>query len=338
MDVAAEAKAVLNKTLPALILASLWGIFAFGSATAAPEGARWGADYFPNLTVITQDGKKLRFYDDLIKNKKVIVNFIYTECPDICSLSTARLAAVQDRLGDLVGKEFFFYSISLDPKTDTPKKLKQFASSFAAGPGWMFLTGAPKDLHLIRYKLGERSQILSDHRNTIMLGNDQTGEWGKSSTMANLQLLESNIRELDPKWFTRRRKPGRKLPQAKSYVIGNQPGEALFLKACASCHKFGRGDYIGPDLNGVHQRRDREWLIRFLMDPDALRARKDPIAIALDKRFPGVVMPNLSLSRTDAKDLLHYFKMRSEKVSAGSPPDHHQHAHAADNNNRTHHQ
>ncbi|MGI9406608.1 MAG: SCO family protein [Hyphomicrobiaceae bacterium] len=46
---------------------------------------------------MTQDGRKLNFYDDLIENKMVVINFIYTDCPDICSLSTARMAEVQRR-------------------------------------------------------------------------------------------------------------------------------------------------------------------------------------------------------------------------------------------------
>ena len=69
---------------------------------AAP-GNRWGEKYFPNVPVVTQDGKTLRFYDDLIRDKIVVVSFIYTTCADLCPVTTARLSTLQARLGDAMG-------------------------------------------------------------------------------------------------------------------------------------------------------------------------------------------------------------------------------------------
>src|SRR5258705_1642858 len=79
-----------------------------------------GVQSFTNTPLITQDGKTVRFYDDLIKGKSVVINFIYTQCGDSCPLETAKLAQVQKLLGDRVGKDIFFYSISIDPKRDSP--------------------------------------------------------------------------------------------------------------------------------------------------------------------------------------------------------------------------
>ncbi len=84
----------------------------------------WGADYFPNVLLLTQDSTTVRFYDDLLKGKAVAINLIYTSCKDECPLETARLVQVQRLLGDRVGKDLFFYSISIDPKHDTPEVLK----------------------------------------------------------------------------------------------------------------------------------------------------------------------------------------------------------------------
>ncbi|MGI9383452.1 MAG: SCO family protein [Methyloligellaceae bacterium] len=285
-------------------------------AWAAPEGARWGPNYFPNHTVVAQDGKTFRFYDDLIKDKIVVINFIYTSCPDFCSLSTARLAQVLERLGDLVGRDIFVYSISLDPENDTPEALKNFAEAFGAGPGWLFLTGDPKKLHEIRYKLGERSRKLSEHRADLLLGNDRTGEWQRTSMMAHLDLLASNIRDMDPE---RRKARRARLPAKKRhkksargrYKLTSEPGQALFLKACAVCHTIGKGDRVGPDLKDVTVRRERDWLVQFLIEPDVMRAKKDPIALALDAKFKGVRMPNLRLKRNDAEDLIHYLEKQS---------------------------
>ena len=91
-----------------------------GLSTVEAHAGRWGKDYVPNVPVITQDGKTLNFYDDLIKDKIVVLSFIYTSCKDICPLATARLGEAQEKLGDRVGRDIFFYSISIDPEQDTP--------------------------------------------------------------------------------------------------------------------------------------------------------------------------------------------------------------------------
>ena len=136
------------------------GIAALAAAVVSAPGTleaqsnRWGADYFPNLPVVTQDGKTLKFYDDVIKGKIVLISFVYTNCPDICPLTTARVAQVEEKLGDIVGRDIFFISMTVDPERDTPQRLKEFSQAFGAGPGWLFLTGRPEDIRSINYKLG----------------------------------------------------------------------------------------------------------------------------------------------------------------------------------------
>jgi protein SCO1 len=117
-------------------------IFAFAVA-AKPVSPDGGAEssHFPNVELITQDGKKVHFYDDLIKGKIVAIDLIYTTCQYSCPLETARLAQVQKKLGDRVGKDIFFYSISIDPDNDTPEVLRAYMKQFHVGPGWTFLTG-----------------------------------------------------------------------------------------------------------------------------------------------------------------------------------------------------
>jgi len=81
------------------------------SGAVSAQAAGWGKEYVPNVPVITQDGKTLNFYDDVIKDKIVVLSFIYTSCKDICPLATARLGEAQDRLDDRLGRDIFFYSI-----------------------------------------------------------------------------------------------------------------------------------------------------------------------------------------------------------------------------------
>src|SRR5262245_50159286 len=118
-------------------LAALWLMAALlaigaGGRTIEAQNTRWGAGYFPNVTLTNQDGKAVRFYDDLIKGKIVAVNLIYTTCQYACPLETARLAQVQKLLADRMGRDVFFYSITIDPEHDTPAVLKDYAAKFHA--------------------------------------------------------------------------------------------------------------------------------------------------------------------------------------------------------------
>jgi protein SCO1/2 len=109
---------------------------------------------FPNVTLTTHEGRKVKFYDDLLKDKIVIINFMYVKCEGTCPGTTANLVKVQKLLGDRVGKDIFMYSITLKPEEDTPDKLAAYAKAYKVGPGWQFLTGDPKDVELLRQKLG----------------------------------------------------------------------------------------------------------------------------------------------------------------------------------------
>ena len=279
----------------------------------------------PNVPVVTQDGKTLNFYDDLIKDKIVVLNFIYTSCKDICPLATARLGEAQDKLGDRLGRDIFFYSISIEPERDTPERLKQYADAFHAGPGWLFLTGLPEDIQDIRYKFGDRRPDLVDHRNDVVLGNGATGEWQRENALGDLDHFVGAVKAMDPQWrgrsprTWRAKQPWRKgsvktVHYETGYVMeGRQAGSAIFAKLCAGCHSIGGGDRVGPDLDGLTLRRSRAWITEFLMDPIKMRSRQDPIALALAAKFPGVRMPYLQIHESDAADLISYINAKSKQ-------------------------
>jgi cytochrome oxidase Cu insertion factor (SCO1/SenC/PrrC family)/cytochrome c2 len=304
------------------------------SSDPSPAQYRRGADYFSNLPVVTHEGKTVRFYDDLIKDKIVIVSFIYTSCTDICPLTTARMAQVEDRLGAAVGRDLFMLSITVDPENDTPEKLKAYAQAFGTGPGWQFVTGTPEDIRAINYKLGERSRNLSEHRNEIVLGNDATGEWTRDNVLGDLERVVMTIRAMDPKWRDEVRVAPRSAASDTGLAFAGQPGQAMFKKICAPCHTIGVGDRVGPDLRGVAVRRERGWLTRYIRNPVRMLAQNDPTALALAANYPGVRMPALGIAEADAADLIAYLEAETSRLAdAAAPvpsaarPERHQHHH-----------
>ena len=300
-----------------LLLAAAAALAVAAVAAPAPseaQGRRWGDGYFPNLPVVTQDGKTLRFYDDVLKGKIVIVNFMYTNCPDICGLATARLSQAEERLRELVGKELFFVSLTVDPEHDTPQKLKEFADSFGIGDGWLFLTGKPEDIRAINAQFGERSGSLDQHRLGIVLGNDATGEWARNSALGDMERFILDVRSMDPKW--RDRVMGVRTATSDSgYELSTEPGQVLFKKMCAPCHTIGVGDRVGPDLRDVTLRRDRDWLTRFIIDASQMRREKDPTALALADKYKGVRMPRLGLTKNDAEDMITYLEPPAARLT-----------------------
>lgn len=297
-----------------LLIGIMWTV---GSSPvwAAPPGSPWGADYFPNIPLVTQDGKTVHFYDDLIKDKVVAINFIYTHCGDTCPLETASLRQVQKLLGDRVGKDIFFYSISIDPEHDTPEALKEYTARFNVGPGWMFLTGTKADTTLLRqrlglYREGDEAKKLGEHNVSFMIGNEATGQWMKRSPFDEPKVLA---------WLL-----GRKLHNFKDASSGKMVsydqakqlpsislGEDLFRSRCDSCHSLGTEDGLGPGLQGVTNRRDRAWLTRWLKTPDQMLSEKDPVATDLFNQYNQMPMPNLRLSDADVEALITYMEASS---------------------------
>jgi len=294
-----------------MTLARAVGLTALLAGVAGPPAmaaGRWGADYFPNVPLTTQDGKVVRFYDDLLKGKAVAINLVYTHCSASCPLETAKLRQVQRLLGDRVGRDVFFYSISIDPRRDTPEVLKAYAEKFHVGPGWLFLTGKEEDIKLLSARLGLSSVTDAANRDghlpSLMLGNEPTGQWMRNSAVDNPRFLATIIGSFLG-W--KDEKPNRSYAELQD-IPQCDKGEYLFRARCAACHTVGRGDGIGPDLAGVTTRRDHCWVARYVAEPDRVLAEGDPIAAELFARYKNVRMPNLRLGQEEVAVLLSYIE------------------------------
>ena len=296
-----------------VLLAAL--TFAF-SALSVRAGQPWHETYFPNIVLTNQDGKKLKFYDDLIKGKVVALSFIYTKCKDVCPADTAQLRQVQDLLGEQVGRDVFFYSISIDPQNDTPAVLKRYMHMFDVGPGWQFLTGKKEDVVLLQRKLGligANAPVLTEHNTSVMIGNEATGQWIKRSPYDHPKLLANLLGDALKNYATSSSAGGLQPFSAASQISGQTRGDNLFQSRCSACHTVGGGDKLGPDLKDVARVRDRAWLTRWLKEPDRMIAEKDPIATALKTRYRNLPMPNLSLNDVDAAALIDYLDREDAK-------------------------
>lgn len=285
--------------------------------------------HFPNIELITQDGKKVHFYDDLVKGKIVAIDFIYTSCQYACPLETARMAQVQKKLGSRVGDDIFFYSISIDPEHDTPEVLKAYMAKYQIAPGWTFLTGKKADIDFLQRRLGVYSDpsINADgHLPHLLIGNETTNTWIRANALDNPSFQARMIGEfLDNFKHTDFKAEQAKNSGDGSPIANFDRGRYVFVRDCGACHTVGQGDKAGPDLLGVTSVRDHQWLVRIIQEPEQLLKENDPIATALLKKYNNIRMPNLSVSNDELNLLIGYLQAETaahdKQASAGTGSD-----------------
>lgn len=149
----------------------------------------------PDTTVFDQDGRKLRFYSDLVKGKIVAINFIFTTCTTVCPPLTATFRKLQQELAERVDREVQLISISVDPATDVPERLKTFSARFHAGPGWTFVTGDHHDIRSLLKALGAGVGDKNNHSPMVLVGNDSAGYWTRTYGVATVGTLVTIIED-----------------------------------------------------------------------------------------------------------------------------------------------
>jgi protein SCO1/2 len=189
----------VNTWLAAWAMAILILSFAYTPARAqesnqAPTNTTAAAQspsqtYFTDVVLVNQNGEKMRFYSDLLRNKVVIINSFFATCPGSCLPMERNLEKLQQALGDRVGKDVHIISISVDPIVDTPASLKEYAKKLHARPGWYFLTGDKQNVDLALKKIGHLVADKQDHLNIFIIGNERTGLWKKAFGLAQSEEL-----------------------------------------------------------------------------------------------------------------------------------------------------
>src|SRR6266849_5675684 len=160
--------------------------------------------HLPNVELITQDNQKVHLYTDLVKDRRVVIQFMFARCKDICPVITHHLVEVQRMLDGRVGRDIFFYSITLSPEEDSPRDLKAFAKKHGAGPGWTFLTGKPDDILLLRKSLGffyddpKEDADRNNHSGMVVVGTEPLMRWTMCEGGADPKWIATVIRtEMD---------------------------------------------------------------------------------------------------------------------------------------------
>jgi protein SCO1/2 len=226
---------------------------------------------------------------------------------------------MQQLLGDRMGRDVFFISISIDPKHDTPQVLKAYAERYHAGPGWYFLTGNIDEIDVLSKKLGlwsDPSASADGHTPMLLIGNEATGQWMQTSALDNPAYTVRMIGDWLNSWQTA--KPGKSYAEAPA-MRKPPTGQYLYSSLCANCHTIGNGAKIGPDLAGALDTRDRAWVTRYTLEPDVMRQQNDPIAMALMKNHGEVRMPNLGLTAQEAAAIIGYVAAQRGHGSTEAP-------------------
>ncbi len=167
---------------------------------------------FADFAVKDQNGRVLRFYSDLIKNKTVLINFIFTSCKEVCPVQGKSFAKLQVALGESVGKEVHFISVSTDPETDTPERLRAWGEKFHAQAGWTLVTGDKVVLDKILEELTGDPSGRREHSPTMWIGNDRLGNWTQTYSTADASRIRQLLDEVNGKSGA-----------SKSLVAINQP-------------------------------------------------------------------------------------------------------------------
>ncbi len=151
----------------------------------------------PDVEVFNQDGKKIRFYTDLVKGKVVVVSFGFTTCTYICPMQGETLSRLQAVLGERLSSEVNIISVSMDPETDTPARLKAWGAQFGAKPGWSFVTGKKSEIDKVAKAFTGGEALKGEHSPVVFVGSDRRGVWVRAYGLAEPEQFARIIEDVN---------------------------------------------------------------------------------------------------------------------------------------------
>jgi cytochrome oxidase Cu insertion factor (SCO1/SenC/PrrC family) len=174
------------RTLATILLLALCGAVWGQAAPRDPNKPNWMTlptdeaaqrTYFTDLPLLNQDGQRVRFYSDVLKDRVVMINFIFTHCRSACPALAKTFSKVQTELGQRLGRDVHLVSLSVDAERDTPEILKRWSQQFDAKTGWTLLTGKKENVDWVIHKLGQWNEDFDKHSPLILLADVKKGRW-----------------------------------------------------------------------------------------------------------------------------------------------------------------
>ena len=162
-----------------------------GDPGDASKGRTLSALELPDVPVVKHSGERARFSHDLMKGI-VMVNLMSVARDEVFS-ATDHLLKLQRALGDQVGESIFMYSLTIDPARDNVERLARFARAKGVGPGWSFLTGEPRHLDLISYRLFGPHAAHGHALGFVRYGNIEAGLWGGFASNASPERMQKRL-------------------------------------------------------------------------------------------------------------------------------------------------
>jgi cytochrome oxidase Cu insertion factor (SCO1/SenC/PrrC family) len=184
----------LKRTLAGLCLGLLFLPLAGYAQQSEEERAR---NYFTDTEVIDQNGKKLRFYSDVLRERVVLISFIFTNCEYACPMLAQKLKQARGLMVPAIKDDVWFVTLSVDPERDTPESMKQFAEKQGVDESrWIFLTGEKQNVELLVKKLGQYTPDVEAHTTLMLAGNDRTRHWIRVLPMVPPDGIAQQMRSL----------------------------------------------------------------------------------------------------------------------------------------------
>lgn len=149
----------------------------------------------PDAELLNQRGEKVHFYSDLVKGKVVVIQSMFSTCTTLCPLLGSAFSRVQEMLTD---RDVHLISISVDPATDTPERLRAWGTRYHAGANWTMVTGPKYEVDRVLKSLKFYTADKLSHTALVLVGNDSTGRWERTSGFVPAARIAEMVRGLMP--------------------------------------------------------------------------------------------------------------------------------------------
>lgn len=173
----------------------------FGQSRIGPDGTRT----FRNAVLHDQDGRRVLFHDDLVRDRIFAATFGYALCPGICGRMADNMRTASELLGPVMGDPVCFYSFSLAEDTPAQMREEMERRGLYGRPGWRYLTGPKEAIREIRWSFGfyddgEEDTLGSPGTHTAMVrfGNHRLDSWSSCPSLAPPETIAASIVWLYP--------------------------------------------------------------------------------------------------------------------------------------------